>query len=103
MEFLFCSDYFAYKEDFVKLIPTDEVEIKLMQAWQKCSQSGTVSCSVLRQNSNWLHYFKNLYLCSAFGLNVLLFTEKCRLSTSVVSFYFLLHLIDFKLGRKDKV
>lgn len=78
------------------------MEIKLMQAWQKCSQTGTVSCSVLRQNSNWLCYFKNLYLCSAFGLNVLVFTEKCRHSMSVVIFYFLLNLIDFKLGENTK-
>lgn len=74
VEFLFCSDYFVYKADFVKFVPTEEAEMELMQTWWKCSQTATVSCSVLREDSNWFSLFKK-YLCSASGQNVLIFTE----------------------------
>lgn len=51
--FSFALITLVIKKDFVKLMPTEEMEIDQMQAWWKCSQTGTVSCSVLRQNSNW--------------------------------------------------
>lgn len=48
------------KKDFVKLMSTEEMEIELMKALWKYSQTGTVSCFVLRQNSNWFITLKTL-------------------------------------------
>jgi len=51
--FFFVLITLVIKKDFVKLMPTKEMKILLMQAWWKCSQTATVSCSLLRQNSSW--------------------------------------------------
>lgn len=84
------------KKDFVKLMPTEEMEIELMKASWKCLQTGTVSCSVLRQNSNWFITLKILLVFSIWPVSLKNTDTVCLLVFS----YLFLHLIDFKWKRK---
>lgn len=95
--FFFVLIALVIKKDFVKLIPTQ----KLMEAWWKHSQTGTVSCSLYRQNSNWLVTLK-IFACVLQVAWIYWVALKNTETVWFFSFYLLLHLTEFKWKRKHQ-